>query len=95
MLFVAVHTHTPELCPSDSPEMVKKTVDVVASEKHAKKTGVKVLGSYIAPPEHVLFFILEADDYDNVIEFFRPLMKIGTPRIIPVGVLGKTVTRFK
>ncbi len=95
MLFVAIHTHTPELCPADSPEKIKKTVDIVASEKHAKKTGVKVLGSYSAPPDHTLFFVLEANDYDCVIDFFRPLMKLGTARIIPVGVLGKVVTKFE
>lgn len=95
MLFMVIHTHTPELCPSDKPEMVKKTVDVVASNAHAKKCGVKVLGSYIAPPEHVLFFILESDDYGKIVDFFRPLMKMGTPRIIPIGILGEVVPKFK
>jgi len=95
MLFIAIHTHAPELCPAESPEVVKKTVDMVASEKHAKKTGVKVLGSYSAPPEHIHFFILEVNDYGNIIDFFRPMMKIGTARIIPVSELSKTVTKFK
>jgi len=95
MLFVAIHTHSPELCPADSSEMIKKTVDIVASEKHAKKSDVKVLGSYSAPPNHMLFFILEADNYESIIEFFRPMMKMGMAEIIPVGVLSKTVTKFK
>jgi len=94
-LFVVIHAHTPELCPSDKPEMLKKTVDVVASEEHAKKSGVNVLGSFIAPPEHTLFFVLESDDYGKIVDFFRPLMKIGTPRIIPVDTLGKLVPKFR
>lgn len=95
MLFVVIHTHTPELCPSGKPELVKKTVDVVASEGHANKSGVKVLGSFVAPPEHTLFFVIEADDYGKIVDFFRPLMKMGTARIIPVDTLGKIVPKFK
>jgi len=94
MLFVAIHTHTPELCPSDSPEKIRKTVDVVASEEHAKKTKAKVLGIYTAPPEHTFFFILEADDYGSIIDFFRPMMKIGTLRITPVSPIKPTIEKF-
>ena len=95
MLFVVTHTHTPELCPTDDPEKVKNTVDVLAQDSHAKKTKVKVLGSYIAPPEHTLYFILEADSYEAVTDFFRPAMKIGTPRIVPVSPLKAAVETFK
>lgn len=95
MLFVAVHTHTPELCPSGDPEKVKKTVDVLAEESHAKKSKVKVLGSYIAPPDHTLFLILETDSYDAIVDFFRPAMKIGTLRIMPVNPLGPGLEPFK
>jgi hypothetical protein len=95
MLFMVIHTHTPELCPSDKPELIKKTTDVLTSKAHAKKCGVKVLGSYIAPLEHTLFFIIESDDYGKIVDFFRPYMKIGTPRIIPVGVLEEVLPKFK
>lgn len=95
MLFVVTHTHTPELCPSGDPENLKKTVDVLAQESHARKSNVKVLGSYIAPTEHTLYFILEADSYEAITEFFRPVMKIGTPRIVPVSPLAAAVEAFK
>jgi hypothetical protein len=95
LLFVVSHCHTPELCPSDSPEKIKRTIHIVASEAHAKSTGVKVLGSYIAAPEHTLFFIIESDTYEKIIDFFRPMMKIGTPRIVPVSQLKPTVEKFK
>lgn len=93
MLFVVTHIHTPELCPSDDPEKLKK-LDVLEQESHAKKTKVKVLGSYIAPPEHTLFFILEADSYEAITDFFRPVMKIGIPRIVPVSPLKGTAETF-
>ena len=95
MLFVATHVHTPELCPSDNPEMVKKTVSVVASKAHAEKSGVKVLGSYIAPEEHVLFFIIESSDYTKIVDFFRPIMKMGTLKLTPVSTLESAVPKFE
>lgn len=95
MLFVVTHEHPPELCPSDNPELVKKTVSIVASKAHAEKSGVKVLGSYIAPPEHVLFFIIESNDYGKIVDFFRPMMKMGTLRIMPVSVLEDVRSKFE
>ena len=95
MLFVVTHEHSPELCPSDNPELVKKTVSIVASKAHAEKSGVKVLGSYIAPPEHVLFFIIESNNYEKIVDFFRPIMKMGTLRIMPVSVLGDVASKFE
>ncbi len=90
MLFVAIHEHTPESCPVDDPAPVHQLADA----KHIKESGVKVLGSYIAPPEHQLFFILEADDYSRVVSYFRPLMKIGTPDIVPVQTLVEALGIF-
>jgi len=95
MLFVATHVHTPELCPSNNPELVKKTVSVVASKAHAEKSGVKVLGSYIAPEEHVLFFIIESSDYTKIVDFFRPIMKMGTLKLTPVSTLESAVPKFE
>jgi hypothetical protein len=94
MLFHIEHIHTPELCPSDSPKTIEKTVSVVASDEHAKKSGVKVLGRYIAPTEHRLFFIVEAESYEAITAFLEPMMKMGTPRITPVSELGEAIKPF-
>ncbi len=85
---MATHVHTPELCPVDDPSKVGRTLGVLAQGSHARKSRVKVLGSYIAPPEHTLFFILEADSYEAVIDFFEPGMKLGTLRVTPVVTWG-------
>ncbi len=90
MLFMATHEHSPEACPVDKPEPIHQMAD----EKHIKESGVKVLGSYIAPPEHTLHFVLEADDYSKVVRYFRPLMKIGTPSIMPVQTLAEALGIF-
>jgi hypothetical protein len=94
MIFHITHIHSPELCPSDNPEKVEKTVSIVASDSHAKAAGVKVLGRYIAPAEHILYFIIEVDNYEAVTEYLRPMMKMGTPRITPVSVLGEAIKPF-
>lgn len=90
MLFIAIHTHTPETCPADNPIPVHQLAD----EKHIKDSGVKVLGSYVAPPEHILYFILEADDYAQIVRYLRPMMKIGTDRIVPVQTLAESTGIF-
>ncbi len=73
---------------------MKTTVGVVESDEHAKKTGVKVLGRYIAPTEHRIFFIVEAESYKSITDFLKPMMKMGTPRITPVSELGKAIKPF-
>lgn len=90
MLFVATHTHTPELCPVEDPVPVHQ----VAKAEHAKECGVKVLGSYISSPEHVFYFVLEAEDPASAARFFRPLMKIGVTRITPVQTLQEATGLF-
>lgn len=59
MLFHIKHILTPELYPSNNPKKIEETVSIVELDEHAKVTGVKVLGRYIAPTEHRLFFIVE------------------------------------
>ncbi|MBI4339302.1 MAG: hypothetical protein HY680_05050 [Chloroflexi bacterium] len=83
MLFIATHTHQPESCPVEHPLPVHQ----MAREDHAKECGVKVLGAYIASPQHILYFVLEAPDPGSVARYFRPLMKIGTAQITPVQTL--------
>jgi uncharacterized protein with GYD domain len=87
MLFVVIHSHTPELCPADNPAPLHQ----MASEQHIRESGVRPIGSYIAPPEHTMYFVLEADDYSQVVRYLRPLIKIGTPRIVPVQALTEAL----
>ncbi len=87
MLFVAIHTHTPESCPLVDVQPIMQLAD----GEHIKKSGVKVLSGYAAPPEHTMFFVLEADDYSQIVRFFQPMMTIGVPRIIPVQTFEDAV----
>ena len=90
MLFVVTHEHAPELCPADDPAPLHKLAD----EDHIKESGVKVVGSYVAAPEHTFYLVLEADDYAQVVRYLRPMMKIGTPDIVPVQTLAESLGIF-
>ena len=96
MNFVVTHTHTPEQCPSGNTEMMKVLREVCPSTEFAERCGVKVLSSWIAGPEHIIYFILEADSYGAVVKYIAPIVRIGTARVTPVldyaeaiGIVGK------
>ena len=90
MLFIAIHEHRPESCPVVEPSPIAQLAD----EQHIRESGVKVLSSYAAPAEHTLFFVLEADDYSQLVRYFRPLMTIGVPRIVPVQTMDEALEIF-
>lgn len=92
-MFVATHVHAPELCPTDDPEKLKKTFGLLSQENHAKKTKVKVIEAYLAAPEHTWFYILEADNYKAISDFFRLEMKIGTHRIVQVSLPSRQLAK--
>ncbi|MFQ5762796.1 MAG: DUF3303 family protein [Candidatus Bathyarchaeia archaeon] len=85
MLFLIRHTHSPERCPgAKGPEAGKKFMASV-SEDAAAKAGVKVVGSYIAPTEHMLLFVVDAKDLKSVEAFtFGKLALVGNTKITPV-----------
>ena len=84
MNFVVTHIHAPEQCPSGHPEMMEVLREVCPSTEFAEKCGVKVLSSWIAVPEHIMYFVIKADSYNSVVKYFQPIMGIGTARVTPV-----------
>ena len=77
MLFHVEQTHTPENCPigqGGSQSLVDR-----------KATGVKIVGSYGAFTEHVIYYILEADNIDAINAFLKPGMKKCVAKITPVS----------
>lgn len=89
MLFVV--THTPDRCPAVGGEAQARKFINSLSQKVAKKAGVKLLGSYIAPSEHTLFFIIEADRLSNIEQYtFNTLALTGSVRITPIMAVEET-----
>jgi hypothetical protein len=77
MLFHITQTHTPELCPKDSGG--SKTL------YNAKAEGVKLLAMYGAFPEHIIYYIVEAEKFDAVEAFLMPGFTRCTSKITPVS----------
>lgn len=77
MLFHITQTHPPELCPKDDGG--SKTL------YNAKAEGVKLLGIYGAFPEHVIYYIVEAETIKAVDAFLMPGFKRCTSKVTPVS----------
>ena len=77
MLFHITQTHTAELCPKD--EGGSKTLYNPAAE------GVKLVAMYGAFPEHVIYYIVEADKEESIEAFLFPGFKRCTSKITPVS----------
>ena len=77
MLFHITQTHAPELCPKD--EGGSSTL------YDPKAKGVKFLAMYGAFPEHVIYYIVEAETLAAVNAFLHPGFKRCTSRITPVS----------
>ncbi len=79
MLFLITQTHTPETCPIDTGGRK------VLHEKPENVPGLKIVAAYGAYTEHILYYIVEADDYDTVVKFLTPGFKRCTATITPVS----------
>ncbi len=79
MLFLITQTHRPENCPIDAGGR---------EALHAKPEeikGLKVVTGFAAYTDHVLYYLVEADDYDAVEKFLTPGFKRCTATITPVS----------
>ena len=76
MLFHITQTHTPETFPKDDGGS-KVLFD-------PKVEGIVLRGMYGAFPEHVIYFLMEADNVDAVQQFLLPGFKRCTCKITPV-----------
>jgi hypothetical protein len=77
MLFHITQTHSAELCPKD--EGGSKVL------YNPKAEGVKFLAMYGAFPEHIIYYIVEAEKIESVEEFLMPGFKRCTSKITPVS----------
>jgi hypothetical protein len=76
VLFHITQVHTPETCPRD--EGGSNTL------YDPNVPGVKLIGRYGANAQHVLFYIVEADDAMAIQRFLWPGFKRSTATVTPV-----------
>ena len=93
MLFMYIHTHSPERCMADKPQESAKMLMSVQEE--SKKAGIKNLGSYVAAHEHTIYSILEADDVVKIEKAFLPLTMWGNARLIPIADMGQMAAAMR
>lgn len=79
MLFLVTQKHTPENCPIDAGGREALHADP------KKVPGLKVVTAFAAYSEHVLYYLVEASDYDTVEKFLTPGFKRCTSVIAPVS----------
>lgn len=79
MLFLITQTHSPENCPIDAGGRE------ALHDKSENLEGLKVVAGYGAYTEHVLYYVVEADDYDAVEKFLTPGFKRCKATITPVS----------
>ena len=81
MLFMYIHTHTVENCMIDKPQETKKMMTQMRAE--AEKAGIKMTG-YVAPYEHSIYSIMEANDIVALEKLLAPMTKWGDSSLIPI-----------
>lgn len=80
MLFHITQHHDPELCPKKAGG--SKTL------YDPKARGVKLLAIYGAFAEHVIYYVVEANDLQAVNDFLFPGFERCTSRITPVSQMS-------
>ncbi len=90
-LYLVQHTHTPESCPKNNPEMVRQLASHVA-QGNADKYGVKVLADWVYEREHTVILVLEADSPEKATNFVLPFLNVG-PITIRAGATCAQVAR--
>jgi hypothetical protein len=78
MLFHITQTHTPESCPCKEAGGSKTLYD-------PKVEAVKLRAMYGAFPQHMIYYIVEADDVKAIHKFLDPGLKRCTATITPVS----------
>ena len=83
MIVHVTWSHSYETCGAHDEEVVKITKQAfdTASEK-----GVTVHSIYGNRPEHTFFMVLEADTFEQIDDFFDPLLETGTGEVTPVVI---------
>lgn len=91
-LFVVQHQHTGETCPAQSPEMGQMLLTHL-SPSNAAEFGVKIHGDAVVDGGHALYAIVEADEKQQVDQFFAPFAMAGVVNVMPASSCEVVVDR--
>jgi hypothetical protein len=83
MLFMYMHTHAPEKCLVDEPDVAREVMSQL--RKEAEKARVKMVGPYMANEDHTVFAVFDGDDYAAIQKVITPMATWGAARLIPIS----------
>lgn len=88
--FIATLEHTPDNCWTRE-EHAETARDWIGSMgERAGEHDVELHGSYVTPNEHALYFIMEADTFENVTSFLdSPFLEDHDGHVAPVMTVGR------
>jgi hypothetical protein len=90
MLFIATMEHSPDNCwaREENSEIAWEYISGIG--ERAEEHDVTLHGSYAAPNEHTIFFIMGAESFADVSEFLgEPFLQDHTGDIVPVLTFGE------
>jgi len=82
MLFVLDHEHSAENCPGGTVRPDKEILSKL--EANAKTSGLRLVEVYLDAPAHRFYFIVEADNAEQILKFITPYLGVGTTNAHPV-----------
>jgi len=86
-----INTHSVDRCMIDKPaELAKMTADMQAA---ATKAGVKIVGMYPAPHQHVVFAIVEGNDLGSLELVLKPMTLWGDGELIPIMPMQELIQK--
>jgi uncharacterized protein with GYD domain len=70
MLFLQIAKHTAESCPMHNEKTKKLATDLMnKTGQFTKKYGVKVVGSWVSYPEHLMVAVYDAPSMEAMLKF--------------------------
>ena len=83
MLSHITHQHDEHTCPAKDDAKMANTFAAVLTTltEHVNE----VIGTWVDPPGHAFFFVVDADDATQIFQGLFPIIDAGTAQVRPVG----------
>jgi len=88
-IFLLIYRHSPENCPAFNEKARKLNLELAEkSEELEKKHGLKCVGSWIVPTEHLVFEVYEAPSAESFQKYWME------PEIFQSGAYNTVDLKF-
>ena len=87
MLFHITHHHDETTCPAHDEEAGNISFGAVLTS--LQENVDEIIGAWVDPPGHDLFFVVEANEVSQIFAGLWPIIPAGTAKIQPVADVAK------